>query len=55
MNEHKISGEIVHSSKNSYEFGRAGNRHKIYYTDKADAEEKIATAKSLQKLTEELV
>ena len=41
-------------SQNSFEFGKAGNRHKIYYSTQEEFEHKVRHAIKMQKLAEEL-
>ncbi len=45
----EIKRLFVHQP-NSFEWGKAGNRHKVYYYSKEDGEKKIAAAKELEKL-----
>ena len=54
MQEDHITKQIiVNETPNSYEIGKTGNRHKIYYSTAEDLKAKIDKLKELKLLEEE--
>ena len=55
MNEKEVKHTIVKTNQNSFEFGPAKKRHKVYYEDGADLQSKLKQLKLVLETEKETI